>query len=117
MSYKYEHSIVVDGITVRYDKCSHCNALPTIADIRKQFEIVDKCHWEPCVVCGLKSKVLEVSVRHSKDGTMDRWGGDVLLNEQMIELTGYNGRHHIKITLHPKCAEKALPKVKFSDTE
>jgi hypothetical protein len=113
MSWQYKHQTVVDGIVVKYDPCDHCDRLPTEKDIRDQLAIVERNRATPCVVCGEKAKVIEIEIRHFKDRSIDRWGGDVIEMEPMEKLSGYWQGKSIELPVHPRCAAKALPNAKI----
>lgn len=111
--WNYKHQTVVDGIVVKYDPCEHCGRLPTEQDIKDQLALIERNSGGPCVVCGEKAKVIEISIHHSKTRDTDRWGGDVNLIEPMEKLSGYWGSQPVELTVHPRCAAKALPKAKI----
>lgn len=111
--WKYKHTRLIGAITVKYDPCEHCGGLPSDRDILDQLEVIGRNNGEPCVVCGEKAKVIEISVRHYKDRTTDRWGGEVIMVEPMEKLSGYWNRQSIELPVHPRCAAKALPNAKI----
>lgn len=113
MSWEYKHQTVVDGIVVKYDPCEHCDRLPTDKDIRDQIELVRQNHRSPCVVCGEAPKIIEITIHHSKDRSIDRWGGSSILLEPMEMLRGYWASQSLDLPVHPRCAAKALPNAKI----
>lgn len=110
MSWQYKYMVTVEGIKVNYDPCEHCGSVPTDQEIKDQLAIIERNSGGPCVVCGEKGKVIEISIYHYKTRDADRWGGDVTLSEPMEKLNGYWNSQAIDLRIHPRCAAKALPK-------
>lgn len=109
MGREWEYVNVRDNITIKYDACSHCGRLPTEQDIVTQMKVVEDHLGGPCVICGKKSRVKEMCLFHSKDEDMDRWGGQVLMMEEFVELTGYHSGLSIRVRMHPACLMNAMP--------
>lgn len=112
---KYTHMKVIEGIKVHYDPCDHCGRLPTDKEILEQLALVERNSGPPCAVCGEKAKVMEIAIHHTKNEDIDRWGGGIVLIEPMEKLSGYWQSHVVEISIHPKCAAKALPGAKLPE--
>jgi hypothetical protein len=104
MAPTYLFNRVVGGITVRYDRCDHCGKLPSDKDIQDQLALIGN-NFSPCVICGKKPEVMEATLRHFKQGKVDRWGGEVLATQILEELHYGNQGFWV----HHACAVKALP--------
>lgn len=111
MATTWEFETVMDGMTIRYNRCSHCAALPTEQQIKDLLAIVNRDIGYPCVICDRKAKISALILYHSKDEKMDRWSSQLSDTESLLDLSGYSGEtgQHVSFKVHTACAAKALP--------
>lgn len=109
---KYE--VVKDGVLCKYNDCDHCGSLPSESELRDAVK-ASKGEWilKACGVCGESQRLQELEIYHYKDGHQDRWCSRATLLSPMLTFEERSGMTTIQLMIHPECAIKAMPHIKW----
>lgn len=109
-----EYDVVKDGVLCRYDNCDHCGCLPSEAELRAAVKAA-KEEWilRTCGVCGEPRTLQELEIYHYKGVDQDRWCSRVSTLTPMLLFEDRSGLTTVQFVIHPECAAKAIPHVKW----
>src|SRR4051812_7215955 len=109
-----EYEVVKDGVLCRYDACSHCMRLPSEGELRAAVKAAKEgLTLGACGVCGGKRTLQEIELYHYQDVDQDRWCTRASLLSSMMTFEERFGAIPIQFSIHPECAAKAIPLVKW----
>lgn len=108
-------TIVINGISVTADECSHCKQIPSDQEARDAVLKAQAQHrWAPCAYCGEPVKVTAFHVHHDD---VESWvvceAGIEFESNLALTIETSEGREIDECNwVHSRCLKKALPHVR-----
>lgn len=108
------NALIHAGVNVKFEPCEHCDALPSDDEIDKAIKwALREMAERVCAVCGQCQHLDAVELYHYKECGQNRWGSRHTEVEPMLLLEDLAGLTILQVRVHPKCAMKAMPRVKW----
>lgn len=104
------HEVVVDGIEIEYQTCSHCGRNPTDQEIKALIEQRRKeISRYTCGHCDSGFSFTKLQVMHYKSDERDTWSSMATYAEPRLHVQFAGALEPLE--LHLRCAKKIFPKM------